>query len=153
MCIRDRYVHSFGCQQNVNDGEKIKGVLTDIGFGLAARPEDADLIVFNTCAVREHAEQRVFGNVGALKGLKEANPKLLIAVSGCMAQQKEIVEKFKKHYPFVDIVFGVNGIDTLPDILCEKPVSYTHLDVYKRQVLRLKTDVIPRSRSGGSPLR
>ena len=80
------YVHSFGCQQNVNDGEKIKGVLTDIGFGLAARPEDADLIVFNTCAVREHAEQRVFGNVGALKGLKEANPKLLIAVSGCMAQ-------------------------------------------------------------------
>lgn len=89
------YVHSFGCQQNVNDGEKIKGVLTDIGFGLAARPEDADLIVFNTCAVREHAEQRVFGNVGALKGLKEANPKLLIAVSGCMAQQKEIVEKFK----------------------------------------------------------
>ena len=76
------YVHSFGCQQNVNDGEKIKGVLTDIGFGLAARPEDADLIVFNTCAVREHAEQRVFGNVGALKGLKEANPKLLIAVSG-----------------------------------------------------------------------
>ena len=90
------YVHSFGCQQNVNDGEKIKGVLTDIGFGLAARPEDADLIVFNTCAVREHAEQRVFGNVGALKGLKEANPKLLIAVSGCMAQQKEIVEKFEK---------------------------------------------------------
>ena len=127
------YVHSFGCQQNVNDGEKIKGVLTDIGFGLAARPEDADLIVFNTCAVREHAEQRVFGNVGALKGLKEANPKLLIAVSGCMAQQKEIVEKFKKHYPFVDIVFGVNGIDTLPDILCEKLAT-------RKRVLRMPAE-------------
>ncbi len=114
------YLHSFGCQQNVNDGEKIKGVLLDIGFGLAARPEDADLIVFNTCAVREHAEQRVFGNVGALKGLKEANPKLLIAVSGCMAQQAEVVEKFRRHYPFVDIVFGVNGIDTLPRLICEK---------------------------------
>ena len=127
------YVHSFGCQQNVNDGEKIKGVLTDIGFGLAARPEDADLIVFNTCAVREHAEQRVFGNVGALKKLKETNPKLLIAVSGCMAQQKEIVEKFKKHYPFVDIVFGVNGIDTLPDILCEKLAT-------RKRVLRMPAE-------------
>lgn len=114
------FVHSYGCQQNVNDGEKIQGVLTDLGFGLAARPEDADLIVLNTCAVREHAEQRVFGNVGALKGLKEANPRLLIAVSGCMAQQKDIVEKFRRHYPFVDLVFGVNAIDTLPALLCEK---------------------------------
>lgn len=117
------FVHSYGCQQNVNDGEKIKGVLTDIGFGLAARPEDADLIVFNTCAVREHAEQRVFGNVGALKGLKTANPKLLIAVSGCMAQQKEVVEEFRRHYPFVDLVFGVNRIDALPALLCEKLAS------------------------------
>ncbi len=114
------FVHSYGCQQNVNDGEKIQGVLTDLGFGLASRPEDADLIVFNTCAVREHAEQRVFGNVGALKGLKEANPRLLIAVSGCMAQQKDIVEKFRRHYPFVDLVFGANAIDKLPALLCEK---------------------------------
>ena len=72
MAIRARgpqpmaFVHTYGCQQNVADGEKIKGVLTDIGFGLAARPEDADLIVFNTCAVRENAEERVFGNIGAL---------------------------------------------------------------------------------------
>ncbi len=127
------FVHSYGCQQNVNDGEKIKGVLTDIGFGFAARPEDADLIVFNTCAVREHAEQRVFGNVGALKGLKEANPKLLIAVSGCMAQQKDVVEKFRRHYPFVDIVFGVNGIDTFPALLCEKLAA-------KKRVLRMPSE-------------
>ena len=58
------FVHSYGCQQNVNDGERIKGVLVDIGYGLCDKPEDADLILFNTCAVREHAEQRVFGNVG-----------------------------------------------------------------------------------------
>ena len=68
------FVHSYGCQQNVNDGERIKGVLVDIGYGLCEKPEDADLILFNTCAVREHAEQRVFGNVGALKGLKEKSP-------------------------------------------------------------------------------
>lgn len=68
------YVRSYGCQQNVNDGEKIRGVLMDIGFGVCDSVEQADLILFNTCAVREHAEQRVFGNVGALKKLKERIP-------------------------------------------------------------------------------
>ena len=81
------YVRSYGCQQNVNDGEKIKGVLQDVGYGLCDNVEHADLILFNTCAVREHAEQRVFGNVGALKKLKEQNPRLMIGVCGCMAQQ------------------------------------------------------------------
>ena len=114
------FVHSFGCQQNVNDGEKILGVLVNAGYGRAAAPEDADLIIFNTCAVREHAEQRVFGNVGALKNLTEQNPKLMIAVCGCMAQQKQIVEKFKASYPFVDIVFGVNAIDTLPQLIAQR---------------------------------
>lgn len=114
------FVHSFGCQQNVNDGEKILGVLVNAGYGRAAAPEDADLIIFNTCAVREHAEQRVFGNVGALKKLKEQNPKLMIAVCGCMAQQKQIVGKFKASYPFVDIVFGVNAIDTLPQLIAQR---------------------------------
>ena len=114
------FVHSFGCQQNVNDGEKILGVLVNAGYGRAVAPEDADLIIFNTCAVREHAEQRVFGNVGALKKLKEQNPKLMIAVCGCMAQQKQIVEKFKASYPFVDIVFGVNAIDTLPQLIAQR---------------------------------
>ena len=111
------YVHSFGCQQNVNDGEKIKGVLTDIGFGLAARPEDADLIVFNTCAVREHAEQRVFGNVGALKKLKEQNPRLMIGVCGCMAQQEKNVEKIKKSYPQVNLLFGTHALWRFPSLL------------------------------------
>ncbi len=114
------FVHSFGWQQNVNDGEKILGVLVNAGYGRAAAPEDADLIIFNTCAVREHAEQRVFGNVGALKKLKEQNPKLMIAVCGCMAQQKQIVEKFKASYPFVDIVFGVNAIDTLSQLIAQR---------------------------------
>ena len=114
------FVHSFGCQQNVNDGEKILGVLVNAGYGRAAAPEEADLIIFNTCAVREHAEQRVFGNVGALKKLKEQNPRLMIAVCGCMAQQKQIVEKFKASYPFVDIVFGVNAIDNLPQLIAQR---------------------------------
>ena len=114
------FVHSYGCQQNVNDGERIKGVLVDIGYGLCDKPEDADLILFNTCAVREHAEQRVFGNVGALKKLKEQNPRLMIGVCGCMAQQEHIVEKLRQSYPYVDLVFGVDGIDTLPQLIAQK---------------------------------
>ena len=114
------FVHSFGCQQNVNDGERIKGVLTDIGYGLCDKPDDADLILFNTCAVREHAEQRVFGNVGALKALKEKKPGLIIGLCGCMANQQHIVDKLRKSYPYVDLVFGVDGIDTLPQLLVQK---------------------------------
>ncbi len=114
------YVHSFGCQQNVNDGEKIRGVLMDVGFGLCENVEQADLILFNTCAVREHAEQRVFGNVGALKKLKEQNPRLVIGVCGCMAQQAHIVDKLRKSYPYVDLVFGVDGIDRLPAMLAQR---------------------------------
>lgn len=114
------YVHSYGCQQNVNDGEKIKGVLQDVGFGICDNVEQADLILFNTCAVREHAEQRVFGNVGALKKLKEANPRLIIGVCGCMAQQKTVVDKLKASYPYVDLVFGVDGIDRLPEMIAAR---------------------------------
>ncbi len=114
------YVRSFGCQQNANEGERIKGVLMDVGYGVCNSPEEADLILFNTCAVREHAEQRVFGNIGALKKLKEQNKGLIIGLCGCMAQQPHIVEKLRQSYSFVDIVFGVNGIDTLPELIARK---------------------------------
>ena len=114
------YIHSYGCQQNVSDGERIKGVLMDIGFGLCDSPENADLVLFNTCAVREHAEQRVLGNVGALKPLKEKKPGMIIGLCGCMANQQQVVDKIRKSYPYVDLVFGVDGIDTLPALLAQK---------------------------------
>ena len=129
------FVHSYGCQQNVNDGERIKGVLVDIGYGLCDKPEDADLILFNTCAVREHAEQRVFGNVGALKGLKEKKPGLMIGLCGCMANQKHVVEKLRQSYPYVDLVFGVDGIDTLPQLIAQK------LQKHKRVLLELSREI------------
>ena len=131
------FVHSYGCQQNVNDGERIKGVLVDIGYGLCDKPEDADLILFNTCAVREHAEQRVFGNVGALKGLKEKKPGLIIGLCGCMANQKHVVEKLRKSYPYVDLVFGVDGIDTLPQLVAQKLQKHKRvlLDPAQRPVI------------------
>ena len=114
------FVHSYGCQQNVSDGEKIKGILASIGYSMTDSPDDADFVMYNTCAVREHAEQRVFGNVGALKHNKRRNPDMLIALAGCMTQQSSIAEKLKKSFPFVDIVIGTHLMHKLPQIIFEK---------------------------------
>lgn len=108
------YVHSFGCQQNVSDGEHIKGLLCDMGYEMTDSSEEADFILFNTCAVREHAELKVYGNIGALKHLKESKPELIIAVCGCMAQQEHVARKIKQSYPYVDIVFGTQVTFRLP---------------------------------------
>ncbi|MDD3429356.1 MAG: MiaB/RimO family radical SAM methylthiotransferase, partial [Oscillospiraceae bacterium] len=114
------FVHSFGCQQNVNDGERIQGVLSSIGYGSCEEAQQADVIIFNTCAVREHAEKKVLSIVGNLKVLKAQNANLIIGICGCMVQQKSIVDKIKKSYPYVDLVFGVNNIDALPGLIAQK---------------------------------
>lgn len=113
------YVHTYGCQQNVADGEKIKGMLEEMGYGFTDDTSDADFILFNTCAVRENAVQRVFGNVGALKHLKKKNPGLIVAVCGCMVQQPGTAERLKKTFPFVDIIFGTHVLHTFPELLCK----------------------------------
>ena len=110
-------VHTYGCQQNVADGEKIKGQLEEMGFSFTDNEDEADLIIFNTCAVREHAEDRVFGNVGALKNVKRRNPSLIIALCGCMMEQEHIAERIRKSYPFVNLVFGTHVIHRLPELL------------------------------------
>ena len=111
------YVRSFGCQLNVSDGEKIKGLLKKMGFEFTEDENNADIIVLNTCAVRENAEDRVFGIVGSMKKLKEKNPSLIIAIAGCMTAQEHIAEKIKKSYPQVDIVVGTSAINSLPKLL------------------------------------
>ncbi len=111
------HVHTFGCQQNMSDGEKIKGMLSGMGYELIEKPEGADLVIFNTCAVRENAEDRVFGNLGALKHEKARNPDMIIAVCGCMTEQEHIVERIKRSFPHVDLVFGTNALHTLPELL------------------------------------
>lgn len=113
------YVHSFGCQQSVYDGERFRGMLAEMGYGFAGDVAEADLILYNTCAVRENAEQRVFGNVGALKGLKKKKPDLVIALAGCMTEQEQAAEKLKKSYPYVDLVMGTNAYGKLPQLLYE----------------------------------
>ena len=99
-------VDTYGCQQNEADSEKLRGYLEAMGFAFTQDENEADLVIFNTCAVREHAEQRVLGNVGALNHTKAKNPDQIIAVCGCMAQQAHMAEKLKKSYRIVDLVFG-----------------------------------------------
>ncbi len=111
------HVHTFGCQQNVSDGEKIKGMLAEMGYGIVGEPDGADVIIFNTCAVRENAEDRVFGNLGALKHEKRRNPNAIIAVCGCMVEQEHITERIKKSFPHVSLVFGTNALYTLPELI------------------------------------
>lgn len=114
------HVHTFGCQQNVSDGEKLKGMLAEMGYGFSAHPYGAKLVIFNTCAVRENAEDRVFGNLGALKHEKARDPEMIIGVCGCMVQQPHITEKIKRSFPHVDLVFGTNALHTLPKLIYEQ---------------------------------
>ncbi len=113
------YIRSFGCQLNVSDGEKIKGLLRQMGYSFTEDEHEADLIILNTCAVRESAEDRVFGIVGSMKKLKELKPSLIIGIAGCMTAQSHIAEKIKKSYPQVDIVLGTSAISALPKLLLE----------------------------------
>lgn len=110
-------VVTYGCQQNVADSEKIKGMLELMGYDFTDNRLEAKLIIFNTCAVREHAEDRVFGNVGALKSYKRENHDVVIALCGCMMQQQHIADKIKKSFPFVDLVFGTHVVHKLPELL------------------------------------
>ncbi|WP_303822959.1 tRNA (N6-isopentenyl adenosine(37)-C2)-methylthiotransferase MiaB [Ruminococcus flavefaciens] len=116
---RKAYIRSFGCQLNVSDGEKIKGLLKKMGYGFTEDEHEADLIILNTCAVRESAEDRVFGIVGSMKKLKELRPSLIIGIAGCMTAQSHIADKIKKSYPQVDLVLGTSAISALPRLLLE----------------------------------
>lgn len=121
-------VVTYGCQQNVSDSQRIKGMLIGMGYELTENREEADFIIFNTCAVREHAEDRVWGNIGATKILKRQNKNLLVAICGCMAQQKGVAEKIAQSYPYVDIVMGTQVLHRLPEFI------YNRLTVGKRVV-------------------
>jgi tRNA-2-methylthio-N6-dimethylallyladenosine synthase len=110
-------VHTYGCQQNVADSEKIKGLLAQMGFSFTEDEEEADFILFNTCAVRGHAENRVFGNVGALKDLKRRHPSLIVSVCGCMMEEKQASEHIRQKFPFVSLVFGTHVLHRFPELL------------------------------------
>ncbi len=125
-------IETFGCQMNENDSERLSGMLSEMGYSECAKRADSDLIIFNTCCVRENAEQKVYGHLGALKKLKDINPNLKIAICGCMMQQKEVVEHIKKVYRHVDIIFGTHNLYKLPELLSNAMNSgKTIIDVWE----------------------
>ena len=142
------FIHTYGCQGNVADSEHIKGMLVEMGYELCDDINKADLILYNTCAIREHAEDRVFGNVGAIKKLKKDKPELIIALCGCMMQQQHIADKIKNSYPFVNLVFGTHVTHRLPELM------FRHLKTKKRVFCIEESDGViaeglPSSRDSG----
>ena len=110
------HIATFGCQMNARDSEKLAGILDQIGL-LEVDSEDADLVLYNTCTVRDNANQKVYGRLGYLNTLKKKRPDMLIALCGCMMQEPTVIEKIKKSYPFVDLIFGTHNIFKLAELL------------------------------------
>ena len=111
---------SYGCQMNVHESEKIAGILEELGYTPAGSIEESDIIVFNTCCIRDTAEKRAFGNIGAVKPIKKKNKDLIVAVVGCMPEQKGYDKIFKEKYPYVDIVLGTGNLNLLKEKIIEK---------------------------------
>ena len=124
-------VQTFGCQMNARDSEKIVGVLESAGYKMADT-EEADFVIYNTCTVRENANLKVYGRLGYLKKLKEKNPHMMIALCGCMMQEAEVVEKIRKSYSFVDIIFGTHNIFKLAELISSRLESGSMIvDIWK----------------------
>ena len=111
------YVETYGCQQNEADSERIRGILTESGYAITDQAEGADVVVMNTCAIREHAQQRVFGNLGALTHTKRRHLRQKIFLCGCMAGQEQVVTRIKNSYPHVDGVFSTHHLWQFPELL------------------------------------
>ena len=114
---RKYYLRTYGCQANERDGETIAGILDQLSFEPVNTPEEADLILMNTCAIRKNAEDKVLGELGSLKRLRRKNPDLIYGLCGCMAQEEDVVNTIIEKYDHVDLVFGTHNIHRLPILL------------------------------------
>ncbi len=125
------YVRTYGCQMNEHDGERIKGVLNSEGMYEAADLETADLIILNTCAIRENAQFKVFGFMGLIKKMKETNPDILVGICGCMAQEESVVKEIMSKYKYVDFVFGTHNLDKMIKVINERiKTGKQNIEVY-----------------------
>ena len=132
------FIKTYGCQMNEHDTENIKAILEDMSFIETDTMESADLILMNTCAIRENAHNKVFGYLGRIKHLKETKPNLIVGICGCMAQEEAVVDEILKKYKWIDMVFGTHNIHDLPNIL-NTSISKKKLEV---EVLSIEGDVI-----------
>ena len=128
------FIQTFGCQMNERDSEKMAGILDHSGFSEAPSEEKADVIIYNTCTVRDNANVRIFGRLGSLKGLKEERNDLIIILCGCMMQEETVIEKIRKSYPYVDIVFGTHNNHKLAELLYDRITSGSQIiDIWKEE--------------------
>ena len=139
------FIVTYGCQMNVHESEKIAAILEKLGYSCVETREEADIIVFNTCAIREGAEDRVFGNVGNLKKLKKRNKDLIIVLCGCMTQKEETAKKMLKTFPFVDIVIGTFNLPKLADYI-QKVKDGRQLEIWQEGEI---DEILPYKRTSG----
>jgi tRNA-2-methylthio-N6-dimethylallyladenosine synthase len=132
------YIETWGCQMNEEDSEKLSGMLKSIGYTRTENKEEATIILFNTCCVRENAENKVYGNLGNLKKLKKKNPNLVIGICGCMMQQKGMADKILKEFPYVDIIFGTHNAYKFPEYLHR--VQTEHVQV--KEIFDKETEIV-----------
>jgi len=133
MFLNKKYfIKTYGCQMNVHDSEEIKAILENIGFCEIDNMENADLVILNTCAVRENAHDKVFGFLGRCKHLKKERPDLIVCLCGCMAQEVSVVEEIMNKHKYIDLVFGTHNIDELPKLLLEK-TNKLNIQVYSKE--------------------
>ena len=117
------YIHTYGCQANERDGETLAGIFEMMGYTAAKEIEEADVILLNTCAIRENAEEKVFGKVGYVKNLKKKKPNLIFGLCGCMAQEEVVIKRILEKHPHIDLIFGTHNIHRLPTLLKEAMFS------------------------------
>ncbi|HCS75476.1 MAG TPA: tRNA (N6-isopentenyl adenosine(37)-C2)-methylthiotransferase MiaB [Clostridiales bacterium] len=113
------HIVTYGCQMNVHDSENLAGILAEAGYTETGERQEADVVLINTCCVRENAELRVYGNIGSLKAFKQTNPNRIIGVCGCMMQQTEVADYIQKTFPFVDLIFGTHNLHRFPQLLLQ----------------------------------
>ena len=137
------HIITYGCQMNVHESEKIAGILHGLGYSETEKQENADIILFNTCCIRENAENHAFGNIGALKKLKKEKPDLIIAVGGCMTQEKGKTEILKKKFPFIDVMFGALNFENLAALIKKKQSQKKKVIEIREEAGEIVEDLVP----------
>ena len=142
-------IKTYGCQMNVHESEKLAGILEDMGYIETTQDNLADIVVFNTCAIRESAEQKIFAHIGEFKKLKKENPNLIIAICGCMSQQNNYPENILKKFPFVDIIFGTHNISKLKEFILTKKARKKKVVSIDETEDIIDRDTMPKKRTSG----
>ena len=142
-------IKTYGCQMNVHESEKLAGILENMGYTLTDKTEEADIVLFNTCAIRESAEQKIFAHIGELKKLKKEKPEMLIAICGCMSQQKNYPENLRAKFPFIDIIFGTHNISKLEEFIKLRKARKKKVISIDESENIIDRDTMPKKRTSG----